>query len=417
MSEEPSTAIPQSLAGSPPGEDSGASTAGWYEFQYGWVARHALEMTDPSNSLVWILCEWHTDFILGWADGTFCPVSVKHREPNSGRWTIATLFSDGGMLTLYERWDGLGRPAHCRWVTNGGWDTDCNKLAKACASSDTENQEAWLDSNAFRFTGASRDDVRAFLLALRLTNDSPRTKDQRVVQIDRCARPALKKLGLSDRQAASVYDAVVGIARTASQGFGGTEPTIWCSSDPTAFDAKSLAVADSANRVLRCAPICALAQSIATPAAAELPPEPESDTTLIKKLRRGDVVPTAEWAARRNRMSWTAFEATYSEPVPMDGQPSVFETLRSRVVAESADAQIAAQAGTPPYGNQMLQDVRERMRGVAAETTALGGLTPDLLMGLAYDLTARCEIWWSELFDLDAPKDDSPNTDAEVTGT
>lgn len=401
MSEKFPAAIPKTIASTRPVEDVGASTSGYYEFQYGWVARHALEMSDPSSDLQWILCEWHTDFILGWAD-SFAPVSVKHREPNSGLWTVATLFGEGGMLTLYKRWDELGRPKQCRWVTNGGLNTECRALARACSSSDVAALKECLDKHLSRFAGVSRADTMAFLVALRIDNNSSRTKDQRVVQIDSCARPALRKLGLSGVKAPAMYDAVVNRARMASQGFGRTEPITWSSSSADAFDAVVLTGADSSNRVIRSGPIGDLAREIAAPAAAVLPPAPTSDTTLIKKLRRGKIVPTADMAARRSRVNWTAFEATYSEPVPLDGQPSAFESLRSRVAAEALDAQIDADGGGHPYGNRMHQDVRARMRALSSEPSSLGALTPDLLMGLAYDLTARCEIWWSEWFDPDA---------------
>lgn len=403
MTEERREPIPASLAGKRPSEDSGATSSAYYEFQYGWVARHALEMTDPSSGLKWILCEWHTDFILGWVD-SFTPVSVKHREPNSGRWTVAKLFSDGGMKTLYDRWHELGRPTQCRWVTNGGLDTECQALAKACAGVDHGALASWCDKHRFRFDSATRADVIAFLTALRIDNDSSRTKDQRIVHIDTVSRPALRGLGLSGVSAAAVYDAVVDIARTASQGFGGTEPTTWSSSSATAFDAGVLAAADSAKRVIRPEFIAALARKLAMPAAAEPPPTSAEQTTLLKKLQRGKVVPTAEMAARRARMGWTAYEATYAEPLPVAGQPSVFETLRSRVVLEATDAQINAAKLGPPYGDRMYEDLRARMRALSAERLSLSGVTPDLLMGLAYDLTARCEIWWSERFDLDAPE-------------
>lgn len=401
MSEECPAAVPASLASKRPDEDAGATSSGYYEFQYGWVARHALEMSDPTCDLEWILCEWHTDFILGWTTA-FAPVSVKHRESNSGHWTIATLFSDGGMLTLYRRWHELGRPEQCRWVTNGGLNPECRALAKACASADTGALDEWLGKHAFRFVGASRADALAFLLTLRIDNNSSQVRDQRILHIERFARPALRTLGLSSREASALYDAVVGIARSASQGLGGTEPRKWSSSRADAFDTAVLAAADSANRVIRPGPIRLLARKLASPAAAEPPPEPASDTTLIKKLRRGDVVPTAEMAARRSRMSWTAFEATYSEPLPLDGQPSKFESLRWRVVSEAADSQVDAERHGQPYGNRMYQEMRARMRAVAAEPF-LSALTPALLMGLTYDLTARCEIWWSERFDVDAP--------------
>lgn len=401
MNKECPAAVPPSLASTRPSEDAGATSSGYYEFQYGWVARHALEMSDPTCDLEWILCEWHTDFIFGWSD-LFAPVSVKHRESNSGHWTIATLFSDGGMLTLYRRWDELGRPNQCRWVTNGGLNPDCRALAKACSSTDTGALDDWLCKHAFRFDGASRSDALAFLLALRIDNNSSQTTDQRILHVERFARPALRALALSTHEASAFYDAVVGIARTASQGLGGIEPTKWSSSSTEAFDAAVLAAADSANRVIRAGPIRLLARKLAEPVAAELPPEPATDTTLVKKLRRGKVVPTAEMAARRTRMGWAAFEATYSEPLPLDGRPSTFESLRARVVSEAADSQVDAERHGQPYGNLMYQDMRARMRAVAAEP-ATSMLTSELVMGLAFDLTARCEIWWSERFDIDAP--------------
>jgi hypothetical protein len=413
MTEETRVSVPASLSDKRPSEDAGATSSGYYEFQYGWVTRHALEMTDPACELKWIVCEWHTDFILGWTD-SFTPVSVKHREPNSGHWTVATLFSDGGMNTLYTRWHELGRPEQCRWVTNGGLNAECRELAKACAATDTEAFEAWFDKHGYRFAGAARADVLAFLTALRIDNDSSRSKDQRIVQIDRVARPALRRLGLSAVDAPTVYDAVVGIARTASQGFGGTEPTTWSSSRARAFDAAVLAAADSAKRVIKPKSVAALARSLAMPAAAEPPPMTPANTTLLKKLRRGEVVPTAEMAARRTRMAWTAYEATYSEPLPAAGQPSVFETLRSRVVLEATDAQIVASKLSQPYGDRMYEEMRRRLRALAAEPSSQGALTPDLLMGLAYDLTAHCEIWWSERFDPDAP--DPATTEKDGAG-
>jgi len=401
MTDEDLTAIPASVASVRPAEDAGATSSGYYEFQHGWVARHALEMTDGTTGLRWILCEWHTDFVLGWAD-SFAPVSVKHREPNSGHWTIATMFSDGGLLTLYTRWCELGRPSKCRWITNGGLNAECRKLQAACAATDVAEFTQWFAKYGFRLGKAKEVDVVAFLTALRIDNDSSRSKDQRIVQIDRYARPALRGLGLSSVEAPSVYDAVVSIARTASQGFGGTEPTTWSSSFPDAFDASVLALADSEKRVIRAEPIKEVARRLCLPAAAVPPPVSREATTLTKKLRKGEVVPTAEMAARRTRMGWASYEATFSEPLPVPGQQSALEELRSRVLIEATDAQIGAARCGQPYGNVMYEEMRTRMKALASEPTSLTRLTPDMLMGLAYDLTAHCEIWWSERFDLDA---------------
>jgi len=404
MSRDASSSVPRELLQTRPEEDSGTTTSGYYEYQYGWVAQHALEMTNATSGLEWILCEWHTDFILGWGSA-FAPVSVKHREPNSGRWTVAKLFSDGGLLTLYKRWLGLGRPAECRWVTNGGWDTDCAALASACAPGDCDALNSWLDDHAWRFDGESRDDVRDFLVCLRMNNNSARTADQRVVNVERCSRPALRRLGLTTAAAGRAYDEVVGIARKASQGFGGTEPTTWCEASQGALDHAVLTRAAAENRLIRRDQIATLLRGVADPASADPPPATPGTTTLMKKLNRGEVVPTARAAARRNRLSWTAYEAAYVEPLPAEGRLSQFDSLRARVLSEATDAQLSAKASGEPYGDEMLQGVRERMRGVAGEPAMMRGLTADLLMGLVYDLTARCEVWWSPWFDVDPEED------------
>jgi hypothetical protein len=169
-----------------------------------------------------------------------------------------------------------------------------------------------------------------------------------------------------------------------------------------AFDATVLATADAAMRVIRPESVVDVARKLSMPAAAELPATSADSTTLIKKLRRGKVVPTAEMAALRARMGWTAYEATYSEPLPVAGQPSVFQTLRSQVVLEATDSQISAAKFGQPYGDRMYEEMRTRMRALAIEHSSLSTLSSDLLMGLAYDLTARCEIWWSERFEPNA---------------
>jgi len=85
--------------------------------------------------------------------------------------------------------------------------------------------------------------------------------------------------------------------------------------------------------------------------------------------------------------------------------------LRSRVVLEATDAQIDAAKHGQPYGDRMYDEMRARMRALATEPSSLSALTPALLMGLVYDLTARCEIWWSERFDPDAPEPATPEDD------
>lgn len=42
-----------------------------------------------ASELLWILREWHTDYILALSGNRYVLVSVKHREKSQGSWTIA----------------------------------------------------------------------------------------------------------------------------------------------------------------------------------------------------------------------------------------------------------------------------------------------------------------------------------------
>lgn len=388
-----------------PLEDAGSKTAQYYEFQYGCATAVCFEMASETSRLSWVLCEWHTDFILGWMDGGCALVSVKHREPNSGRWTIALLFSDGGLLTLFQRWMDCGRPQECRWMTNGGLDGACTSLQKACAGGDLVVIGTHAAELCWRFKGRKLDEVAAFLGALRLDNDAARAVDQRCVDIEQIARPTLRSMGLSPSDAPKAYDTVVDLVRKASQSLG-TRPAPWMKSESGALNADQLLIEEVRKRLLNRSDIEAALREVGAPVSAELPGSSlPTTTTLAKKLNRGRIIPTAVAAARRGRVRWAAFEMARAAPMPVGNHQSEFDLLRAKVTSVAADAQLEAHAESEPYGNLMLTRVRHRMGVLASEMSAPEGLDAELLMGLVYDLTARCEIWWSPWFDTDATPD------------
>lgn len=387
-----------------PDEDAGSSTAGYYEFQYGWVAKFCLDMAAGQGELEWILCEWHTDFILGW-HSTMAPVSVKSREPNAGAWTLAKLFSDGGMLTLYRRWLALGKPRECRWITNGGMNGECQRLQQMCRKEDAAAIKVWIGHHKYRFgQEVETADLLAFLRALRIDNDGPRPSDQRIVNIETHARRSLRLMGRSPAHAAEAYDRCVDMARKASRGFAVIEPE-WTSAARGALNSGALAAATARRRLLKADVMRSMINEITDPIAAHVPPVAGDATTLVKKLRRGKVVPTAEAAARRARLQWSAFEASFSEPIPRNSGPSDFARLRSQVLHAATQAQIAASREGNPYGDHMLEQLEERMSQMARDAPPVHGVRTDLLMGLVYDLTARCEVWWSDRFDVNTERE------------
>ena len=123
-----------------PLDDAGSSTGANYEFQYQVAARHCCDMMSPDGP-DWVLCEWHTDYVIGRGAHGVVLVSVKHRDRQRGGWTIARLCSDAGKLpSLRTRWQQCGRPAECRFVTNAHLAGSAVKLAQACRSKDYKAQ-------------------------------------------------------------------------------------------------------------------------------------------------------------------------------------------------------------------------------------------------------------------------------------
>ena len=104
-------------------------------------------------------------------------------------------------------------------------------------------------------------------------------------------------------------------------------------------------------------------------------------------------------AARRARLAWTEYERGLSCPLPGVTIGPDFVGLRTRLTAEAAEAQLRARSEAEgAYGNAMMADMYNRVSTVAGEQAQAYDLNARLLMGLVYDLTAHCEIWWSEEF-------------------
>lgn len=383
-----------------PIEEAGSRTAGWYDFQYGCALRHCLDMARPGSGLEWVLCEWHTDFALGWSDGERTLVSVKHRELDSGFWTVARLFSDGGLDVLFRRWDECGRPAECRWVTNGGLDANCRRLKDDCSSRDKRRLQSQARMLSGRF-GADAAVVIDFLSCLRVDSDPPPARFLQAVDTENYVKPTLSDLQLDVSAAATAYRAALELVRAAAKGCG-EAPQPWLLSSRGSLDSDSVISVEIARRSVSRQQIIEALRAAAAPAAAVLPPATGHTTRLARKLKAGDVVPTANSAARRARLAWTQFEREVTPPLPGDSVGLDLADLRARITSEAAESQAMARKGGSPYGDRMLTDLRNRVATLARSLPGGVGLDGHLLMGLVYDLTARCEVWWSPEFDPDA---------------
>jgi hypothetical protein len=121
-------------------------------------------------------------------------------------------------------------------------------------------------------------------------------------------------------------------------------------------------------------------------------PPPREGSTLERKLSLGGFGPTTIEAARTLRANWEALETRWRADVP-GGDPT-FDDLRARALAVAAKAERVTMTAAG-YGLAMHSDLEAKLTVDALERRPPFAISDDLLLGLAYELTDECRIWWS----------------------
>ncbi|MFE5558320.1 dsDNA nuclease domain-containing protein [Streptomyces sp. NPDC056544] len=104
--------------------DIGSDTLGNYRYQVEVAAQICVALL-TQGFVESVVCEWHEDFVVSYADGSVELVSVKHRGKRRNPWNVADLCKDGGLAHLFDRWracDGLSN-VRLRLATNAGLTT------------------------------------------------------------------------------------------------------------------------------------------------------------------------------------------------------------------------------------------------------------------------------------------------------
>lgn len=125
-------------------------------------------------------------------------------------------------------------------------------------------------------------------------------------------------------------------------------------------------------------------------------PDDVPETRLTEKLRLGGLEETAINAARRLRAAWYAFERQYRDD--LSRRPDEIDDLRLRTLDLAADATTEVAGRHPePYAPALRSQMKETVRVRQLEHAPVLPVDDALLMGLVYQLTDECEIWWSSV--------------------
>ncbi|QWB25497.1 DUF4297 domain-containing protein [Streptomyces koelreuteriae] len=384
-----------------PIEDSGSDTADRYRYQYQVIARHCCEF--DNSELLWALCEWHTDYILALSGHRFILVSVKHRERSKGNWTLTSLCDDGGLNTLRARWEECRKPDQVRLATNGALDRRAKQLAKACATGDAKLLKDFSEELQVKLGCATPHDAFEFLMRLRVEAELAPRKHIRAINIESHVRPMLRRQGKRNLEAGRVYDSIVQVVEEASRSVADNrEDVTWTLSRFNSLDHDTLREEDIARRLITAEHVAKAVDRVPkfdNPLLqTHLTPNGQTETRLAKKLRQGGIGETGIQSARRTRRSWTTFAAQYRSPLPLEGD--LVDDLTTRVLHEAAMAEAESFSPNATYGREMLRILHDRLTPNSIGAPSEIDLDRLHLLGLAYQLTDECKIWWSPEFDL-----------------
>ena len=353
------------------------------------------------ETILAMVAEWHDDFIVIRTGETPQLVSVKHRELSQGPWSLRDLILDGGVKHLFQQWTRLNRLPECKVVTNGALKRGKNQ-SRQFINAVQRRDWAWVRAaHQLRkyLPVFNEDDLLAFLKGLTVESETASRHHIRSSNIEGLLRPALRTLGLNEDRAEDAYDDLLQLIEGAIRGGVGSKPTRFdLLLHPNRLElavARQQAIAK--RTVMRQDTLSVVAQACSsTGALLSSPSEDATDATkLVRKLRTGGLGPTTINSAKRLRAIWSSLEARYRSDLPTVHDQ--IHDLRTRVLDIAADAQSVARRGREDlYGPQMLDELKRTLLVPKLGSRSPFPLDDKHLLGLVYQLTDECEVWWSD---------------------
>lgn len=369
-----------------PDDDTGAEVQANFYYQHCCAASWCVRMLGQGR-VTKVLCETHEDFAIVYSDGASELVSVKHREGST--WTVAALCSEGVLGGLLDRWQRLGEEPRCRFMTNGDWASGTDNaagLAGCCPDGDSAVRLGWADRLAPRL-GAGSDVVNRLLSTLTFDKRPGR---EHIVPVEAVhLRAPLRDLQIPDVYTDRYFTAIAERIARASRTVGRIDL------EPEDLRLKTRIRRKLAARTIdRSIVIGVLLDTMKALSGPLLGGEGDisPSTRLVRKLEAGGVPPTSVENAKRLRAAWTDHETRWRTEVP--GSDAEWSDLRARILDEAARAERAVDH-TGPYGTAMLNTLDDRLRSDDLTWASAFAVDDRLLLGLAFQLTDECWVWWS----------------------
>ncbi|MDV7091079.1 dsDNA nuclease domain-containing protein [Rhodococcus opacus] len=420
-----------------PAEDSGSDTLGRYRYQAEVAARECLAMLTEEN-IDFIVCEWHEDFVVAFADGSVELVSVKHREESQGPWTVTELCKTGGLAHLFDRWCACecAPNVRLRLATNAAMKPSKNNadtLARMCGpkpelTSGLTDMVKTVAHQMLKIRWKQEylnipltpevkladiqppagfvEKVRRFLAVLEISCAPPQRRYITDVNIQRLLAPAVKSLELVDVDLEATYRAIVNRIEQANRDEEDRSQLAVYIADPARVRYNTqLQQRISRRRLTRTIIYEEFEYTTVQPPTVprgQIPVVAPGGTRLRRKLSRGHVPSDEAEFAESLRSAW--FTTWSGRRSGLVGDETDLMNLSFDVLDTAFKCRRHARSEVndgSAFGTEMNELLADRLTVDALSSTPPFPLNDLHLRGLAYQLCDECRFYFSEPFDTD----------------
>ncbi|MET7804123.1 hypothetical protein [Micromonospora chersina] len=424
-----------------PTDDAGARTYDQFDWQAAMACadglRLYLDALDESGVLpsrnCRILCEYHEDWVaLDEEDAEL--VSAKHPGTSYGAYTtMNALVNEGGIGHLFERWKAMDEKPSCRLVTTGGLAPGPAQGLLAAAEAMRESR---LAGSPLDIKGLHSATVASFAREIKKRSKS-RAKDEAYLPASdpgkeekeqaarflsgltlQCSQPAKAYIGYAapgmyvtpilnrlraEVSASSVWEAVLSLFRARMRAAGprptGSLPEVLA----VRADSRTLTAAEAERRLTdRIVTLSDINVAIRTAVAypdgyrplARLP----RSTRLAVKMSVGGCSDNSIERAEQLRLDYQDYwrSKINDEPTARVEQGRLRRLLLK--VSDAATGRSRTTDGT--WGVRFWEEIQDRLSDLPPDSLP-SGIDDDLLLGGVADLTNRCQVWFSDGFDVE----------------
>lgn len=428
-------------------DDSGSETFDRYDWQAAMAASHGLRLLyealrkGPISEAPFcrIICELHEDWVACVGDDAEL-ISAKHRDRSFGAYTtVGILVTKGGLGHLFGRWCALQETPTCRLVTTAGLKRTAKDLIDAAATlraqrrsnaamnvagaqqtavaafvkslldykageDEADLPETWTgtaDNPVTAATQAHTDQAMRFLAVLDIDCTPPLRKEIVHAAPTMFVAPVLGLMGFDVGRAADVWVSVLGVFRERMKDAGprpdGALPQLmkWRPTDGGDGGERELV-----SRIVAIADIAIVIEVVATAVTPAYEPTPVLPLTRLGiKMAKGGCADTSiergEQLGQDYREFWRAkVDVDHSARFEQDA-------TRRKLHRLSDEATLTVRQPGQQWGTRLWTEIQTRLADIPAAGLP-EHMDEELALGGVCDLTSRCQVWFSERFDVDA---------------